>query len=323
MKEEEDLIILSDGIISYSDDDYILTFNKEIRLDLLNNGFYLDKRISKKQFQIQREIIQDFLDKKIKIDHIEALLVKPDKVKTPIIKAVTFKNENLSITEKEDKTNNQITAVKKAVGNQNIFLIQGPPGTGKTTVIAEIIQQLVENGEKVLVSGQNHVAVDNVLEKLSQFPNLNLLRVGNPDRIDKQLVKYSIDNLVDEYKVDFKKFISNQLLVAQKYAEEKYSGIQKIELKNSLNQFINSLVGEYGVLKEVYKQRHFILLEGLSELTITETTQTIELLKKWIVETNNEYEILLKPLIYNSIDVVFATCIGIKSDDIFKDKNLW
>ena len=321
LKEDDTLIKVSDGILSYSNDDYVITINKQIKLDLLNNGFYLDKRISKKQFQIQREIIQDFLDKKIKIDHIEALLVKPEKVKTPILKAVTFKNENLSITEKEDSTNNQITAVKKAIGNQNIFLIQGPPGTGKTTVIAEIIQQLVEKGEKVLVSGQNHVAVDNVLEKLSQFPNLNLLRVGNPDRIDKQLLKYSINNLVDEYKVDFKKFISNQLLVAKKYSEEKKAGTQKNEIKNSLNQFINSLVGEYGVLKEVYKQRHFILLEGLSELTITEINETIELLKKWIDDTNNEYEILLKPLIYNSIDVVFATCIGIKSDEIFKDKN--
>lgn len=320
-KNEDKSIKLSDGILSYSNDDYILTFNKQIKLDLLKDGFYLDKRISKKQFQIQREIIQDFLDKKIKIDHIESLLVKPDKVKTPILKSVQFKNENLAITEKEDSSNNQITAVKKAVGNQNIFLIQGPPGTGKTTVIAEIIQQLVEKGEKILVSGQNHVAVDNVLEKISQFPDLNPLRVGNPDRIDKQLVNYSIDNLVDEYKIDFRKFIANQLLVANEYLTKKINETDKNEIKTSLNQYINSLIEEYGVLKEVYKQRHFILLDGLSGLSISEIKETIEILKKWIEESNNEYEILLKPLIYNSIDVVFATCIGIKSDPIFKDKN--
>ncbi|OJX36632.1 MAG: hypothetical protein BGO87_12595 [Flavobacteriia bacterium 40-80] len=320
-KDEDKLIKLSDGILSYSNDDYVITFNKQIKLSLLKDGFYLDKRISKKQFQIQREIIQDFLDKKIKIDHIESLLVKPDKVKTPILKSVQFKNENLAITENEDSSNNQITAVKKAVGNQNIFLIQGPPGTGKTTVIAEIIQQLVEKGEKILVSGQNHVAVDNVLEKISQFPKLNLLRVGNPDRIDKQLVRYSIDNLVDEYKIDFKKFIANQLLVANEYLTKKINGTDKSEIKTSLNQYINSLIEKYGVLKEVYKQRHFILLKGLSELSLSEIKETIEILKKWVEESNNEYEILLKPLIYNSIDVVFATCIGIKSDPIFKDKN--
>lgn len=321
LKEDEKLIKLSDGILSYFNDVYTITFNKPIKLELLDKGFYLDKRISKKQFQIQREIIQDFLDKKIKIDHIEALLVKPDKVKTPILKPIEFKNEDLARAEKEDSTNNQVKAVKKAVGNHNIFLIQGPPGTGKTTVIAEIIQQLVEKGEKVLVSGQNHVAVDNVLEKLSQYPQLNLLRVGNPERIDKQLLKYCIDNLVEDYKVDFKSFISNQLLIVEEYLRNKIIGYEQQVLKKSINQFINSLVIQYGVLKEVYKQRHFILLDGLAELTTNELKETIELLKKWIKESNNEYEILLKPLIYNSIDVVFATCIGIKSDEVFKEKN--
>lgn len=281
----------------------------------------MDKRISKKQFQIQREIIQDFLDKKIKIEHIESLLVRPDRVRTPVLKQITFKSEDLSRTEQESPTNNQVKAVKKAVGNQNIFLIQGPPGTGKTTVIAVIIQQLVEQGEKILVSGQNHVSVDNVLEKLSRFPNLNLLRVGNPERIDKQLLKYSIDNLVDEYKVDFKLFINNQIQILNEYLNNKKIAGDKKELKNHLNSFINSLVDDYGVLKEVYKQRHFILLDGLTQLSDAEILETIKLLKKWGDESSNEYEILLKPLIYNSIDVVFATCIGIKSDPIFKEKN--
>mgnify|MGYP003561176789 CR=1 FL=1 len=96
LKEDEKLIKLSEGILSYFNDDYVINFNKPIQLELLDKGFYLDKRISKKQFQIQREIIQDFLDKKIKIDHIESLLVKPDRVKTPILKPIEFKNEDLS-----------------------------------------------------------------------------------------------------------------------------------------------------------------------------------------------------------------------------------
>ncbi|MEO5775305.1 MAG: AAA domain-containing protein [Flavobacterium sp.] len=321
LKDDEKLIKLSDGILSYFNDEYTITFNKPIKLELLDKGFYLDKRISKKQFQIQREIIQDFLDKKIKIEHIEALLVKPDNVKTPILKPIKFKNEDLARTEREDPTNNQVNAVKKAVGNQNIFLIQGPPGTGKTTVIAEIIQQLVEKGEKILVSGQNHVAVDNVLEKLSQYPHLNLLRVGNPERIDKQSLKYCIHNLVEDYKVDFKTFISNQLLIVEEYLRSKTSGQEKQEISKSINQFINSLLALYGVLKEVYKQRHFVLLNGLAQLSIKELKQTIELLKNWNEKSNNEHEILLKPLIYNFTDVVFATCIGIKSDEVFKEKN--
>jgi superfamily I DNA and/or RNA helicase len=320
-KEDDKLVKLPDGIMLMKNDNYIITFNKSINLDLLNKGFYVDKKVSTRQFQLQRDIIQDFLDKKIKIEHIESLLVKPEKVKTPIIKQLDFKNENLAQTEKEDPTNNQVKAVKKAVGNQNIFLIQGPPGTGKTTVIAEIIQQLLEKGEKILVSGQNHVAVDNVLEKLSQFPNLNLLRVGNPERIGKDFLKYTIDNLVEDYKIEFRNFIANQVLIAEEYARCRAIGQKKAELRISLNKYVNSLVLNYSVLNDVFKQRHFVLLEGLSELSISEVKATILLLKAWIEESNNEYEVLLKPLIYNSTDVVFATCIGIKSDEVFKEKN--
>ncbi len=87
------------------------------------------------------------------------------------------------------------------------------------------------------------------------------------------------------------------------------------------NDVFVGLVNQYGVLKDVYKQRHFILLDGLTGLSKTELNETTELLRKWVDESNNEYEILLKPLIYNSIDVVFATCIGIKSDEVFKEKN--
>src|SRR5690606_3140788 len=150
---------------------------------------------------------------------------------------------------------------------------------------------------------------------------LNLLRVGNPDRIDKQLLKYTIDNLVEDYKIDFKKFILNQLSITEEYTRCKEQGYDKNEFRTQLNQFINSLVNQYGVLKDVYKQRHFILLDGLTGLSKTELNETTELLRKWLDESNNEYEILLKPLIYNSIDVVFATCIGIKSDEVFKEKN--
>ena len=127
--------------------------------------------------------------------------MNPDKVKNPIKKQVDFINEDLQRTKEEQPDNNQIKAVEKAIGNQNVFLIQGPPGTGKTTVIAEIIEQLTKKGEKILVTGQNHVAVDNVLEKISKKPNLNLLRVGNIERIDESLVKYCYENLVEEYKL--------------------------------------------------------------------------------------------------------------------------
>ena len=321
LKQEDGLMKLTDGVLSYFEDACKITFHKEVNLDLLKNGFYIDKRISKRQFQIQREIIQDFLEKKIKIDHIESLLVNPEKIRTPILAKIAFHNSDLERTEKEQPDNNQIAAVKKAVGNQNIFLIQGPPGTGKTTVIAEIIDQLIERGEKILVSGQNHVAVDNVLEKISGLPKLNLLRLGNPDRIDKDLVRYSIDHLIDEYKVDYSSFIANQMLLTTEYVRLKEADLDRETFLERFNEKVNDISFVYGNLRETYKQRHFVLRDGLDQLNKEEIENATISLKNWIDSNNNDYEILLKPLIYNSADVVFATCIGIKGDQVFKNSN--
>lgn len=321
LHDNEKLSKLSDGFITVQEDNYILNFYKDINLELLQNGFYVDKRVSTKQFDIQREIIKDFLEKKIKIDHIENLLVNPSKVKSPILKNIKFNNEDLIRTEIEQPKNIQVRAVKKAVGNKNVFLIQGPPGTGKTTVIAEIIEQLTAIGEKILVSGQNHVAVDNVLEKIAKNPNLNLLRVGNPERIDKDLLKYCYENLVEEYKEDYKLFISNQKKLAQLFLDFiKKDEDSKVRLE-VYNEKVNEVIKEYKFLKQTFKDKHFILRDNLKGLTIKELFDTIQALAKWDESFSNESEILLQPIIYNSVDVVFATCIGIKGDKIFKESN--
>ena len=68
----------------------------------------------------------------------------------------------------------QIKAIDIALNTPDIALIQGPPGTGKTTVITAIIERLNELSEKkgsikgnVLVSGFQHDAVENIVDRLS------------------------------------------------------------------------------------------------------------------------------------------------------------
>jgi superfamily I DNA and/or RNA helicase/DNA-directed RNA polymerase subunit E'/Rpb7 len=320
LKKDGKLLKLSSGVLTYSYKGCTLNFFKSINLSLLDDGFYIDKRIDKKQFLVQKEIIKDFLDKKIKIDHIESLLVKPDRIKSPVLSRIELFNEDLKKTAIDYPDNNQINAVRKAVGNKNIYLIQGPPGTGKTTVISEIIQQLILKGEKVLVSGQNHVSVDNVLEKTSMFHHLNLLRIGNPERVNKDLVRFNIDYLIEEYNIDFKTFINNQLLLTKKYLELVEKKIENIN--PSYNKYVNELILSYGKLRNIFKDRHFNLRDGLKQLNISEIDNVINSLTQWKDSNNNEYEILLKPLICNSVDVVFATCIGIKTDKLFSEIDL-
>lgn len=52
--------------------------------------------------------------------------------------------------------------------NLSIGLIHGPPGTGKTTVLVEIILQLLRLGKRVLVSCFSNQAVDNILARFLQ-----------------------------------------------------------------------------------------------------------------------------------------------------------
>ena len=69
----------------------------------------------------------------------------------------------------------QEKAIEIALNTPDIALIQGPPGTGKTTVIAAILESLNEMAGKrgvsvkgqVLLTGFQHDAVENMIERLS------------------------------------------------------------------------------------------------------------------------------------------------------------
>jgi len=90
----------------------------------------------------------------------------------------------------------QKLAVSFSLGTKDFFLIQGPFGTGKTRTLAEIVLQLVKKGEKVLVSAESNVAVDNLVEKLRE--KAKIVRLGHPSRVAKNLIDstlvYQVEN---------------------------------------------------------------------------------------------------------------------------------
>ncbi|KAI0333202.1 RdRP-domain-containing protein [Cubamyces sp. BRFM 1775] len=85
-----------------------------------------------------------------------------------------------------------------------LCLIWGPPGTGKTTVVVEILGQLIRRfpDAKILMTASTHNAVDNVLERFVKYNHEHhlleddqILRAATESaRVKKELQKYTVDS---------------------------------------------------------------------------------------------------------------------------------
>lgn len=89
----------------------------------------------------------------------------------------------------------QTECLRKALATPHFAVIQGPPGSGKTTVISGIVRRAIARGDQVLVVSPTHVAVDNVVEKLTpnerSSPNDVLERRSLPVRYAARTAKLS------------------------------------------------------------------------------------------------------------------------------------
>jgi len=101
----------------------------------------------------------------------------------------TIKNSSLNFHNKKLNESQQ-QAVSAITQNEQITIVHGPPGTGKTTTLIEAIIQLINNGEKVLVSAPSNTAVDNIAKGLLQ-QGVKLLRVGNASKADEMIFAHT------------------------------------------------------------------------------------------------------------------------------------
>ncbi len=92
----------------------------------------------------------------------------------------------------------QLEAVRFALSANDVAIIHGPPGTGKTTTIVELIQQIVNRGQRVLVVAPSNIAVDNLVEKLSNADE-KVIRLGHPERVLPEVRQHTLDALVENH----------------------------------------------------------------------------------------------------------------------------
>lgn len=166
------------------------------------------------------ENIKDFI-----FDSSKAKIIHKFDLK-PIEETEEYKNshkyEILQLNEPQRK------AVLKALYAEDLALLQGPPGTGKTTVIAELIWQHIRTNQtqKLLLTSETNLAVDNALEKLMNTRNINPelarfislikpLRFGKPKKFEEEGRKYSVERIL--------KWIDSEQLLQDEYEEEQLS----------------------------------------------------------------------------------------------------
>ncbi|AOG60903.1 hypothetical protein SHELI_v1c09540 [Spiroplasma helicoides] len=206
----------------------------------------------------------------------------------------------------------QREAFLKAIDGSPITLIKGPPGTGKTHVINAIVQYITkELKEKVIISSQTHVAIDNVLDKL--FENKDPII---PKRITNKINRYSESQLDETLYNTWGQKISNWL--------EDYENVSiKNNILNDLNNFkgenllnytsssnpdylvigatttTTAISGKKGL--EVLKDYNWLIIDEVSKCPITEVLRYLPYVEK-IILVGDDYQ--LAPLLEFNKDEV-------------------
>ncbi len=153
------------------------------------------------QFKKQVEACTKFEKGDILNPELTAYLATPEMIPTPprlVINHDAFEAGIVNQRLKSDAT--QLETVKEAIHRQPLFLVQGPPGTGKTTVIVEMIQQILKRqpDARILVTSQSNLAVDNVLERLPETI-LFMRLAATEDRVGEKLKAHSYESKLKEW----------------------------------------------------------------------------------------------------------------------------
>lgn len=100
------------------------------------------------------------------------------------------------VSPRPDFNAEQNLAIERAMQMQDYLLIHGPPGTGKTSVIAEIVKRLVQQGLRVMLVAFTNQAVDNMLKRLHKEGFHNYLRLGQERSVDASIHPRLLKELV-------------------------------------------------------------------------------------------------------------------------------
>jgi len=291
----------------------------------LDKRFVTKSNLSLRHYKEQIKLINQFIEGEGSKDNpLYSVLRAPETLTPPNDTELNFYDKKLSM----DKSglNRQPEAVRKAVGNKNVYLIQGPPGTGKTTVITEIVRQLIEKKERILVTGQTQVSVDNVLNKIKTIDDIEILRIGKVGA--KSVDPNSFDFMIDVQREAFKKRIKELSRIkssVEPLLEKLPKGevLEKEYIQDIIAPHCKDLITSMEMsdrLKNIFHNEIDLFLDYLKGKNVEKVKKEIGLIKSWEAQIS-VFKKIWEPLFYKSRDVVFGTCIGSIMDKNFVESN--
>ena len=189
-------------------------------------------------------------------------------------------------------------AVQKALSTKDICLIQGPPGTGKTTVITEIVCQILKTNPKakILLSSQSHVAVDHALKNITKLlPESNIIRIGRADKISEDVISLMMPNQI-------KKWVQ---AVVGKSRKELLNYIQStFNMQEGSILYIESLLND---IDSEIRQPLSVTKDGND----TELSKLISITRQWYRRLGKSEE--FDAIFARKSSIVASTCLGIAS----------
>ena len=205
----------------------------------------------------------------------------------------------------EGLNESQRKAFLMAIDGSPVSLIKGPPGTGKTHVINAITQYITkELGEKVIISSQTHIAIDNVLDKLMENNDLII-----PNRITNRRNKYSKE-YIDEtlYKTWGRKFLAHNERSTNKKLKEKmalamanFNGEFRFRYSEEVDSEFSvigattttsAIAGKKGL--ETLKGYDWLIIDEVSKCPITEVLRYLPYVRR-IIMVGDDFQ--LAPLL--------------------------
>lgn len=227
---------------------------------------------------------------------------------------------------------NQQKAIQNGLTKSPLSVIQGPPGTGKTTVITEIVFQILAKKPeaKILITSQTNNAVDQVLENLlkNEIPILRLSGITAP-RIPV-IRKHTLDKKLEGWKQQVRE------TAERNFQKEKKKFNEKLQSKNAFavsivdiileitdwkkaKEKIENVVSRVQNLKELHnlpseKEKAFEKIDKVLEIDFAEFLKLHSLHRDWIVTINSlDEKSAINQKLIDSIRVIGATCNHIAS----------